>query len=73
MRQTAQRGPQEPPADLISASEAAAILDTSRSTIVRWAASGSLPVVGKLGTSQGAYVFSRTAIERLRDERAPLP
>jgi excisionase family DNA binding protein len=58
------------PADLIGSGEAAKILGVSRMSLSRWAKDGTLPPAGQLGGGTGAYLFERSAVERLRDERA---
>ena len=45
-------------------------LRKSRRTVHRMAASGALPVVQKLPTERGAYLFDRDAVEQLAQEAA---
>jgi hypothetical protein len=49
--------------DLIGAADAAAILGWSKAKVKRAAASGGLPVAGKMPGELGAYVFRRDEIE----------
>lgn len=56
--------------DLIGSAEACAILTVDRSTLTRWAANGTLPAAYKNPGSNGAYVFHRSAVERLGAELA---
>jgi hypothetical protein len=49
--------------DLIGAADAAAILGWSKAKVKRAAATGGLPVAGKMPGELGAYVFRRDEIE----------
>lgn len=59
-----------PPPDLVGTVIAADILDVSVVTAKRMAMSGELPVALKMPGDTGAYLFERTEVERVRDERA---
>lgn len=56
--------------ELITADEAAAIVNRSRRTVQRWADAGTLPVARKLPGRTGLYLFHRGDVERLRDRLA---
>ena len=51
------------PADLIGASEAAAMLNVSKPTITRRVAAGTLKPFTQLEGCRGAYIFDRNDIE----------
>ena len=55
--------------DLISTTEAMAILKVRRSTVISWADKGRLKSI-KMRGETGAYLFDRADVERLRDELA---
>lgn len=55
---------------VLTTPEVALRLRKSRRTVHRMAASGALPVVQKLPTARGAYLFDREAVERLAQETA---
>ena len=56
--------------DLITASEAAKILDRPERTVKYQAKRDKLPVVAKLPGATGAYLFDRAAIEAIADSEA---
>jgi excisionase family DNA binding protein len=51
--------------ETITAAEAAVILGRSVHTVARWVRSGKLKPTGKLAGPRGAYLFDKTAVERL--------
>jgi len=55
--------------DLIGATEAARILEVTRTHLTRLVRAGSLPVALKLDGKTGAYLFDRSAVEDLRSAR----
>jgi hypothetical protein len=58
-------------ADLIGTPEAAKLLDKSPRTIHRMVKAGLLtPAFTAPGGPHGAYLFERTAIEQVRDQRS---
>lgn len=57
------------PPELIGAATACKILGIHRVTLTRWIAEGLVPVVTKMPSKNGAYVFDRAEIERLSAER----
>ena len=54
---------------IISASEAAEILDVSVDTVCRWAERGDLPAIRKLPGVSGAWIFDTTVVRRKATER----
>jgi hypothetical protein len=54
--------------ELITSARAAIILGKSTRTVHRMAEAGELEVVQKLPPPNGAFLFRRDYIERLRDE-----
>lgn len=58
------------PSDLLSTVEAAAILKVERSTISRWVASGRLTPAHQIGGRTGAFLFTRSDVEKVRDSLA---
>lgn len=56
--------------DLIGSSEACRILRVDKSTLSRKVADGTLTPASKMPGRNGAYVFHRRDIERLRERRA---
>lgn len=59
-----------PTDELVSTSEAAAILGVDTRTVHRMVHDGRLPTQTKFAGLRGAYVFSRVDVERVRDELA---
>lgn len=57
---------QPAPDDLIGTAEVIAALDVDRSTLVRWVERGIAQAHTKLPGRNGAYVFTRSELERLR-------
>jgi excisionase family DNA binding protein len=55
--------------DLLSAAEAATILNVSRATLNRWAAQGTVRTVHAMPGQTGARLFDRAEIETLAAER----
>ena len=58
------------PDDIIGSTEACTILSIDKATISRWVAAGKLSPVGKLPRKNGAFFFSRQAIDALAEARA---
>jgi predicted site-specific integrase-resolvase len=58
------------PDDLIGSREACRILDIDKSTLSRWVAAGRLVQVTQLPGKNGAYLFTRAAVEALLPEPA---
>jgi predicted site-specific integrase-resolvase len=56
--------------DIIGSTEACTILQIDKATISRWVAAGKLSPVGKLPRKNGAFFFSRQAIDALAEARA---
>jgi predicted site-specific integrase-resolvase len=56
--------------NIIGSTEACTILNVDKATISRWVAAGRITPVGKLPRKNGAFFFSRDAIEALATERA---
>lgn len=59
-----------PNEDLVSTSEAAAILGVDTRTVHRMVQSGRLPSQAKLPGLRGPYVLARADVEKLRDQLA---
>lgn len=57
------------PPDLISADQACAILEVSRSTLTRWVAADVLDEAHKMPGKNGAFLFHRSDVEALRAKR----
>jgi excisionase family DNA binding protein len=53
--------------DLIGTKEACRILDVDKATISRWVHAGKLTPRLKLPSGNGAYLFARVDIERLKE------
>ena len=49
----------EPPIDLVGTVEAAQILHRDDATVLRWAASGKLPIAHRMPGRTGAVLFRR--------------
>lgn len=60
---------QQAPEDLIGTAEVIEQLDIDRSTLTRWVERGIAHPETKLPGRNGAYVFTRTEVERLRELR----
>lgn len=56
--------------DIIGTTEAMQILGTSRDTLIRMIARGEVKYFAKLGGPNGAYLYERTEIERVKSELA---
>lgn len=56
--------------DVASTAEVARLLRRSIRTVHRQAAAGQLATVGKLPGTRGAYLFDRSYVEGLAQERA---
>jgi excisionase family DNA binding protein len=56
--------------DLIGSAEACKVLDIHPATLGRWVTQGRLTPAHKLPGRNGAYLFTRSDVERLRDELA---
>jgi DNA-binding transcriptional MerR regulator len=54
---------------LIGSTESARILNVDKATLTRWVAAGILVPAHKLPGKNGALLFNRADIERLRDTR----
>ena len=61
---------QAPPKRDITTAEACAELGINRSTISRWVALGHISPTMKLPGRTGAFLFSRSEIARVKQERA---
>lgn len=57
-----------PTVDLIGSAEAEVILDIDRATVVRWAASGRLKLIGRLSGPSGALLFDRAHVVAVAEE-----
>lgn len=57
------------PADLIGSVEACEVLDIDRSTLTRWLAAGRIEAAHKMPGKSGAYLFERSYIECIADQR----
>lgn len=53
----------------VTSATACSWLGIDRSTLTRWVASGHIAPAFKYPGSNGAYLFDRREVERLRDER----
>jgi excisionase family DNA binding protein len=60
-------------ARLLTSAEAAQQLGVSKTTIHRWAATGTLAYVRKLDGLRGGYVFDSTDISAYQRARTPQP
>ena len=58
------------PTDLLATIEAAQEIGVERSTLSRWVASGRIAVAHRLPGRNGAVLFDRAEVERVRDEYA---
>jgi excisionase family DNA binding protein len=56
-------------AQTITTEEVARMLNVSKTTVKRAAASGRIPTVDKINSRTGAYLFDRATIEALVAER----
>jgi excisionase family DNA binding protein len=54
--------------DLLATIEAAEVIGVERSTLSRWAESGRITVAHRLPGKNGAVLFDRAEVERVRDE-----
>lgn len=57
------------PLDLVSSSDAAAVLGVSIPTVNRWARSGKLQPAHKVPGIRGAYLFHRRVVEAKLNDR----
>lgn len=57
--------------DLLTTTQAAALLGLERSVIARWAQFGKLQVAMRLPGETGAYLFLRSDVEAMRPEAHP--
>ena len=55
--------------ELIGSAESCRILDVHPATLGRWVCAGTLTPAYKLPGKNGAYIFHRSDIEAIRDER----
>lgn len=55
--------------DIVTSAEVAQILGVSRRTVHRRATAGLLPVMHKLRSGRGDFLFDKAAIEQIADER----
>lgn len=62
------RMPDQP--DLVGSREACRDLDVDKSTLTRWAADGTIAVAHRLPGKNGALLFDRAEIARLKRVRA---
>lgn len=58
------------PDDLIGSAEACRLLGIDKATLTRWVSQDRLEPAHKLPAKNGAFLFNRADIERLRDEIA---
>lgn len=58
------------PTDLLGSTEVCRLLRIDKATLTRWVASGDLIPAHKLPGKNGAYLFSRAAIDAKATERA---
>jgi predicted DNA-binding transcriptional regulator AlpA len=56
-------------AQTITTDEVARMLGKSKASVKRHAANGLLPIIGKIDSRTGAYLFDRGAIEAIAAER----
>lgn len=59
-----------PDPDLLSTVEAAEIIGVERSTLSRWIDAGRITPALKLPGINGAHLFARSEVERVRDDYA---
>ena len=55
---------------MIGSDEASELLGVHRATLLRWVADGRLKPVHQLPGPNGAYLFRRADVEKLRDDIA---
>jgi excisionase family DNA binding protein len=53
----------------VTSSTVCSQLGIDRSTLVRWVQAGRITPAFKFPTSNGAYLFERAEVERIRNER----
>jgi len=58
------------PTDLLPTADAAEAIGVKPSTLSRWVASGRIAYVHKLPGKTGPFLFTRSEVERVRDEYA---
>lgn len=62
--------PMPPDTALIGTTEAARVIDCDKTTLTRWLAAGRITAAHKLPGKNGALLFTRAEVERVRDEYA---
>jgi predicted site-specific integrase-resolvase len=62
--------PRMQPTDLLGTTEAARIIDVDKATLTRWVAAGRVEAAVKLPKKNGAYLFTRSEVQRMADEVA---